>query len=458
MRLRIQHLVALACVVLFACAAARHFLFRSTAYDLAAFDQATYLISVGAAPISSFLGYHIMGDHGATIWYALALPYIVWPSAYWLLFIQALALALGAWPLLGIARSYALPEREALTLVACYLLYPVVFNANLADFHPETIAVPALFGAVLAARRDQVGRFCLCVVTVLSCKSVLGLSVCGMGAWLCWSKESRFYGVLAVVAGAGWFAFASFVVVPAISGRDAAVGMGDNRYAYLGASLSEIVTHLLLKPWALAGRFLSVSAAGYLLGLAAPLLWGLRLRHGAALLGAAPIVLLNLLSDSRQQRHLTNHYSLPVVPFLFLAVVAATASGQARLRERRWLLLWALISFAILARYPRVVGYFANLDSLSAQRAAVRVIGREEAGVVADTCFVPHVSQRSYVDTLAAMDNPSALKADVHYVLVNLHRPCDLSREQAERLAGQLRQTPDFQVVLERDGVVLFRR
>ena len=456
--MRLRALVLTAFLVLFLSAALRHFLFQSTAYDLAIFDQATYLISVGAAPISSFLGYHIMGDHGAPIWYALALPYIVWPSPYWLLLIQALALALGAWPLFAIARSYALPEPEALTLVACYLLYPVVFNANLADFHPETIAVPALFGAVLAARRDQLGRFCACVAIVLSCKSVLGVSVCGMGGWLCLRRQSRFYGVLAVVAGGAWFAFVNLLVVPAITGEDAAAVVGDNRYAYLGASLIEIVTNLALRPWVVVERCLSVSAGGYLLGLAAPLLWGLRLRHSAALLGAVPIVVLNLLSDSRLQRHLTNQYSLPALPFLFLAVVVAMASGQARIRSRRALLIWAAISFAILARYTRLVGYFAGWESLSAQRAAIRMIGRQGEAVVADSCFVSHVSQRSYVDTLVSVKNPSALKPDVHYVLVNLRRPCELSRETAEQFAAQLRGMPDFRVVLERDGVVLFQR
>lgn len=60
-------------LVLFGCSSLRHQLFHSAAWDLGIFDQAVYLISQGQSPISSFLGFHILGDHGLTsygrFWY-----------------------------------------------------------------------------------------------------------------------------------------------------------------------------------------------------------------------------------------------------------------------------------------------------------------------------------------------------------------------------------------------------
>ncbi|MHC5730576.1 MAG: DUF2079 domain-containing protein, partial [Nostoc sp.] len=156
-------------------------MFQSTAFDLGIFDQAVYLISQGEPPISSFMGFHILGDHAAWIFYPLALLYKIYPSLYWLFAVQAVALALGALPTWHLARQAGLKENQAIAIAFVYLLYPLVFNANLFDFHPEMIALPLLLTAVLAARLGQVGWFCLSIFLVLGCKEVLSLTVVGMG-------------------------------------------------------------------------------------------------------------------------------------------------------------------------------------------------------------------------------------------------------------------------------------
>ena len=90
----VYQIVAIATAVFFSFSGLRHALFKSNAYDLGIFDQAIYLISQGLTPISSLMGFHILGDHASWIFYILALPYKVYPTVYWLLLIQALAFAL----------------------------------------------------------------------------------------------------------------------------------------------------------------------------------------------------------------------------------------------------------------------------------------------------------------------------------------------------------------------------
>ena len=67
-------IAAIATVVLFFFSSLRHILFKSGAYDLGIFDQAVYLISQREVPISSLMGFHILGDHAAWILYLLAIP------------------------------------------------------------------------------------------------------------------------------------------------------------------------------------------------------------------------------------------------------------------------------------------------------------------------------------------------------------------------------------------------
>ncbi len=94
-------IVGVSALVLFGFSSVRHGLFRSGAWDLGIFDQAIYLISQGQTPTSSFLNVHILGDHASLILYPLSLLYKIYPDVHWLLAVQAVALALGAWQNLG---------------------------------------------------------------------------------------------------------------------------------------------------------------------------------------------------------------------------------------------------------------------------------------------------------------------------------------------------------------------
>jgi len=151
--------IFLTTLILFVCSSVRHALFQSNAWDLGIFDQAVYLISQGKSPISSLLGFHILGDHGALIFYPLALFYKFYPDVHWLFAIQAVALSLGALPTYLLARQANLKEHQAQTMGIVYLLYPLIFNLNLFDFHPEVIALPAILWAVFAARQGYFGCF-----------------------------------------------------------------------------------------------------------------------------------------------------------------------------------------------------------------------------------------------------------------------------------------------------------
>ncbi|HBK65039.1 MAG TPA: hypothetical protein DD000_16365, partial [Cyanobacteria bacterium UBA11166] len=139
--------IAISALILFICSSLRHILFQSTAFDLGYFDQATYLISQGETPIVSFWGYHFMGGHADWILYGIALLYKIYPSVYWLFAIQAIALALGALPVFYLSRQAGLKESQSIAMAWVYLLYPLIFNLNLFDFHGEVIALPAMLGA-----------------------------------------------------------------------------------------------------------------------------------------------------------------------------------------------------------------------------------------------------------------------------------------------------------------------
>jgi uncharacterized membrane protein len=461
--------IAVSFVLLFVASSARHLLFQSGAFDLGYFDQAIYLISWGRPPIVSFWGFHFLGGHADWMVYPLALLYWIYPSVYWLFAVQAFALAIAALPTFYLARQAGLNVGTARTVAIAYLLYPLVFNLNLFDFHPEVMALPLFLTAVLLARQRRLIWFTVCVVAILGCRDALALTVAAMGVWLLLFEQRRWAGTISIGLGTAWFLIAIKLVIPAFrpAGVEATL-----RYAYLGDSVLDIAKNLFLRPDLILGRVFSLETVGYLLLVAVPLLWGLSWRCLAPLIAAVPQVVINVLSESPSQRDLVHQYSLPILPFLLLAVIATLvkrgekgvggeqpqrrggAEGQ---RNFRWLgLVWSLVAFLALAKY----GYFGSiyldgLDNWGAAREAIALVDTK-GSVLTTHNIVPHLTHRSHIRfTLADEAAPDPKQFD--YVLLNVrHSGWRGTADFAQAIVRQLQTNPQFQLRFQKDQVFLF--
>ena len=462
-------MVGVTTIVLFAASSARHALFHSTAFDLAIFDQAIYLISQNQTPFSSLMAINIWGDHAAFIFYPLALLYKIYPDVHWLLLVQAVSLALGAWPSWSLARQAGLKNSISWAIACIYLLYPLVFNVNLFDFHPEVIALPALLAAILAARLNKTLWFCAAIVLVLICKAVLSLTVAAMGLWLLCFDKKRNCGLIALFLGAGWFLVATQAVIPYFNqGREHA---GIGRYQYLGNSVFEIAINLIVKPNLVLERVFSLETIEYLALLLLPVIWWLSPRHLSSLISAVPMLAMNILSDIPAQRDLIHQYSVPILPFLLVAVISSLAYSNQQKGKTifdRWplpnyplsrvIVIWSLIAFLALAKYGYFWTIYLNgLDTLPATKEAISLV--ETKGSVLTTAQIaPHLAHRPVVKLTQAHAPPANL-AEFDYVLLNLKYPGWMSdRDFVNNLVTQLKNTPQFQLKYHRDNIYLFTK
>lgn len=447
-------MIGVGTLILFAASSLRHFLFQSTAFDLGIFDQAIYLISQGETPISSFLGFHIIGDHAAGIFYPLALLYKVYPSVYWLFIVQALALSLGALPTYHLGMIAGLKESQAVGMAAVYLLYPLIFNANLFDFHPEVIAVPLLLSAVLAVRLGKITWFCVCLILILSCKAVLSLTVAGMGIWLLFFEKRRFAGAIALFLGTAWFLIATQLVIPTLSGAEAgAVG----RYSYLGNSVLEIAQNLFFQPQLILGTLFSLDNLLYLVLLLSPIIWGLSAASFKSLIPAIPCIFLNLLAECPLQKDLVHQYSLPALPFLILAVIASLSLGKGWVQNRRGMIIWSLIGFLCLAKFTYFGGrYLTSVDNLQATHKAVSQI-KTKGGVYTTSQISPHLSHRQIIKFTDG-NFPQDFNT-FEYILLNARHPgWGSNQEFANSLVKQITYNTQFKLEFQEEDVYLFSK
>ena len=447
--------IGLSSVILFGCSSVRHLLFQSTAFDLGYFDQATYLISQGQVPIVSFWGFHFLGGHADWIMYPIALLYRLVPSVFWLLEIQAIALALGALPTYFLGLQAGVKPRQALAIAGAYLLYPLIFNLNLFDFHPEVIALPLILAAIWAARQQHLLGFVVCVVISLGCRDALSLTIAAMGLWLGLFERRRLYGAIALLLGVAWFLLATQWLIPQF--RPAGVE-SVTRFAYLGATLPKILVNLILKPQVVLSALFTVKNLEYLVLLFAPLAWGLSWRHLAPLVAAIPPLAMNLLSTMDSQKDLLHQYSLPILPFMVVAAIAAVANQHSLLQNPRRIWLWALVGFLALAKF----GYFGDrylnaLDTWQATRTALTQ-AQPTGSILTTAWIVPHVTHRPTVKvTMTGTETTDLGQFD--HVLLNLRHPGWMSTPETQRtLLTKLEQDSRFTRTFAQDDVYLFMR
>lgn len=447
-------IIPISILILLISSIARHELFNSGG-DLAFFDQCVYLISQGKNPISSLLGFHALADHAAWILYPIALLYKIYPTVYWLFLVQSLSLSLGAIPAYFLSINAGLKESQAIVIVVIYLLYPLIYNANLLEFHPDTIAVPALFMAILSARKQKIVWFCASVIVILGCKAVLSLTVAAMGVGLLLFEKRQLYGIIAIATGIAWFLIANKIIIP-FFGHDAAlINRHLYRYSYLGNSFSETLKIILLQPKLIFSNIFSLINLEYLFYLFVPVIWGLRPKYMIYMIAAIPCLALNLLADHPSQKNLIWHYSLPIIPFLTLSLIAYVATHQNLIKRKKAIILWSLFWFFALGKFGFFAGkYLKNLDNLQATKEAISLVKTQNSVLTTDI-IVPHLTHR---ELITFKYNINELN-NFHYILINVRNPgLVASKADYNNLVNQLKTNSELKLKFQKDDVYLFEK
>jgi hypothetical protein len=167
----------------------------------------------------SFLSSSLAGDGGylgtrfSPVMALVAQGYRFWETPEYLVRVQSIALALGAWPVYLIARRDLECRRWAVSLAALYIALPAVRGLNLSGFHPLTLAVTPLFFAfhLLRDRPGWAGYFC--VALALACGEGAWLAVALLGLYICLPRRRWREGLfLFLVAFYGYVFIGSFVI------------------------------------------------------------------------------------------------------------------------------------------------------------------------------------------------------------------------------------------------------
>ncbi len=385
----------------------------------------------------------------------------IWPSPDLLLVTQAFAVASGAWPVFLLARKHLGSSRAALGFGLAYLLYPATGWLTLNEFHPVALATPLLLFAFWYLDNDRLLPFALCAVAAAACKEEIGLVAAGFGVWYALARRRRLAGMAIAVLGVAWSAIAIGVVIPHYH----ATGESDfyGRYSEVGGSAAGIVETTFMHPLRIAEAAFGARDLHYLLDLVAPLA-ALCLLAPLVLVAALPELAINLLSATTTQTSIHFHYTAGLIPPLVIGAVL----GAKRLS--RWTLPVAVIVViaALVGNYRLgpIPGWRHVPGGETFQATAARVTEHDRiaaralrlipksAVVSATNTLGAHLSARRRVLSFPFLQDATWIAADeTQPGYADRYAPLPTAVELAA-----LRRNPDWRLVFEQDGVLVFNR
>jgi len=385
----------------------------------------------------------------------------LWPSPDLLLVTQALVVATGAWPVFLLARKHLGSPRAGLGFALVYLLYPATGWLTLNEFHPVALATPFLLFAFWYLDNIRLVPFAVFAVAAAACKEEIGLVLAGFGVWHAFAKRHRLEGAAIAALGLVWSALAIGVVIPHYH----AGGESDfyGRYSEVGGSAAGIVKTAFTHPLRIAHAAFSGRDLRYLLDLVAPLA-GLCLLAPLVLVAALPELAINLLSAAPTQTSIHFHYTAGLIPPLVIASILGAG------RFGRWALpVTALVVLAALAgsyRLGPVPGWRHVPGGSHFQATAARVTRHDRIAARA-LALIPKGAVVSATNTLGAHLSARRRVLSFPFIQDALWIAADETQPgYADRYAplptaielGALRRNPDWRLVFEQDGILVFHR
>ncbi|QQR90811.1 MAG: DUF2079 domain-containing protein [Myxococcales bacterium] len=349
-----------------------------------------------------FLGVHI-----SPVLLPLGLLGWMVPMPFLLLGVQALVMALAAWPLAAFAQR-RLGSVGVVLATAMWLLHPNLGHVASFEFHPGSLAVLPMAWAIDAFDRQDRKAFLWSCVGILCCREDFALItiIFGLLAWQRGGALKSLGKKLSIRSGL-YFLLFSLVLLPVFGPIQ---GSLHAHFGSWGQSLPQVAFYLVSHPLELIRHLLAPERALYVpklllsVGLLFPLLspkW---------LLLTLPTIAINLISVFPNTTSLDSHYLTPALPFLVAASLDGLGVSQRFLNTHRAKIIFVPALMMVLcvsvafAYYEGEFPFSKHFDRAQFSVDENTILAKEiiaridkERGVQAPDALLAHVAERDRV-------------------------------------------------------------
>lgn len=290
--------------------------------SLAGAMQTVWLIGDWFAPDASLLSHNYLFEQAGYLIYPVAMVAKVFPTAITLLVVQSAALGIAIVPLWRLARDVVkLRVGTTIAIIVAYSAFSAVHAINIAGFHLEAIALPAIIAAVVNGKRERWIRYWIMIAIVLSARADLGIAIGGLGV-LWWIEGRRRVGYATAIVGIGWATLAILVLQPAYAGGD--FPHVDAFAGYGSGNPFSVLWGIATSPVTFTQELFSQANFLTLVSLLAPVLF-LPVVAPRYLLPAVPLYSLYLVADVPAGTLEEAGQFVPITAFVFVALTFGIA-------------------------------------------------------------------------------------------------------------------------------------
>ena len=409
------------------------------------------------------------GLHVSPTFVALLPVFAVAPGYGVLLVVKVVASGLAALPLYALARR-SLGEAAAFLVGAAYLLHPTVLAQTTHAFYPVVLVAPLLMGALWAWEVRRPVLFALLCAGALGVREDVGLVLAaffgvGLLEHLVSPERRRpvAWWLLPPLVGLAWYVVCVRFVMPAVGGSSSSQSVL-SWYAGFGESPGAIIARIVTDPLYTLGVIFTGAKVLYVWQLLRP--WALLSVLGIPSLVALPSLAVNLLVTRPNPGtiHPTEHYSVTIAVALAAGAVAALVVVRRRYGDRAALVAAVLATACSMSSVTDVFSKseLARLSPPAHASALREALARVEKGttVSAPGYIVAHVATSPQVWASDRIGHYPEFRPQ--WALFDRDTTRFYLQERAEpkyraRLA-RFEQDPGYEIVLDRDDIVLFRR
>lgn len=425
--------------------------YESPSWDLAIFTQVLRKYAHLQPPIVTIKGvdFNILGDHFHPLLAILAPIYAVFPTAYTLLVLQAVLIAISVF-------FVAKAAHEHLGLVGGWLVggaYAISWGVQRAvavQFHEVALAAPILAISLWLLLRKAWLPAAIWGGLLVFVKEDLGLTVMALGLVLGWRSKKWLLGGVLTAWGAIMFVLTLTVILPSLN--------PSNQYDYsryvsvddLVANPLGFVTGLLTNDAKMSTVLLLLTCTGLFI-----------LRSTIGLL-ALPTLVWRFLSTNQGHWGPTWHYSLVLMPIAY----AAAIDGIAALRQsdRPFLRAYASHGAVIVATFAIAISSQLPLFELRnperwvtglRQESAARALRLIPAGasVGTDVSLMAYLAADRQVYYIGQQGNPVE-----DYLVIDTIAGGWQERVNLPRYGEQIHPGTDWELLLNENGYQVVHR
>jgi len=371
-------------------------------FDLAVHALSAWNILHGSF-FNSILGIPYLGNHMHIIMLFLIPIFAIAPHPLTLLFLQSMALGLGALPLYYLSRRI-LNENWALVISSVYLFFPALGYTNLFEFHPTVFATLFLTLTLYYYMQNSFIKCCVFMGLSMLCQENIPLAIIMFGVLALFNRREKKWIVAPMVMGVVYLVLA----LKTISHLNPNTIQFFVLYKHFGNNPVEAILNVLSKPSLFFSTLLRPQAFTYLFHTFLPVLF-IPFVSPSILLPATPLFLQHLLSGRPSELTIGFHYLAEIIPFIFVSFIYGIKRmvNKGYVTHERFLkislMATVLLSNIYLGPHFAVLRQFFiphRQDYLTPYKNECVKSILPHSSVVATFEFLPHLTHRSQLYSL----------------------------------------------------------